>query len=91
MRTVGAEFRTAAAGEQRITAADRPREPLDAQPPAIFGDQIPARERQRVEIVDLFADDVAAERFALCQPHHRRLWLAVQSEVAVIGEQFGHL
>src|SRR6185295_11101051 len=58
VRAIGAELRTAAAGEQREAAADRPRRPLDPElPPAIFGDQIPARKRQRVEIVDLLADD----------------------------------
>ena len=91
MRTVGAELGAAAAGEQGIPSADRPGEEFDAHPPAILGDQIPARERQRVEVVDLLADDVAVQDLALRQPHHRGFGLAVEDEIAVFGEQLGHL
>ena len=44
--TVGAELGTAPARQQREPAADRPRRPPDADPPAaILGDQIPPRKR----------------------------------------------
>jgi hypothetical protein len=91
VRAIRAELRAAAAGEQRIAAANRTREQFDPELAAILGDQIPPRERQRIEIVDLLADDRPVERLALGQPHDRRLRLAVQEEIAVIGEQLGHL
>src|SRR5262249_58938028 len=66
VRAVRAELGTAAAREQRITAADRTRRPLDPEAvAAILGDEIPARERQRIEVVDLLADDDAARDPAL--------------------------
>src|ERR1019366_275473 len=55
VRAVGAELRTSAAREQREAAADGAREELEAHPRAIFGHQIPAWERQPIEIVDLLA------------------------------------
>ena len=91
VRAVGAELRAAAAREQRVAAADGAREELEAHPRAIFGDQIPARERQRIEIVDLLADDRALRDDALRQPHDRRFRLAVEDEIAVVGEQLRHL
>ena len=56
-----------------------------------LGDQIPARERQRVEIVDLLADDDPLGDVALRQPHHAGFRLAVEDEVAVAVEQLRHL
>ncbi len=91
VRTVRAELGAATAGEQRIPAADRPREPFGAHPSAVLGDQIPARKRQRVQIVDLLADDDAVRDLSLCQPHHGGFGLAVQDEIAMIGEELGHL
>jgi hypothetical protein len=90
MRAVRTELRAATAGEQRIAAPDRPREPLDAHPPAILGDEIPARERQRIEIVDRLAGHDARRNKPLSESHDARFGLAVEDEVAVIDEQFGH-
>ena len=93
VRAVRTEFRAAAAGEQRVSAADRARRPLDAEPAAaILRDQIPARERQRIEIVDLFAHDHPRRNLpGLRQTDRRRFRLAVEDEVAVVGEQLRHL
>src|SRR5207237_2945709 len=83
---------TAAAREQRIAAAHRARRPLDSESmAAIFRDEIPARKRQRIQILDLFADDEPARHLALREAHHGRLRLAVQDEVAVVAEELGHL
>ena len=92
MRAVGAELRAAAAGEQRVAAAHRARRPFDAELPlAILRDEIPARERQGIEVVDLLADDVSIGNVALGDPHDARFRLAVENEIAVIGEELRHL
>src|SRR5207302_504674 len=85
VRAVGAKFRTAAAREQRQSAADGTRRPLDAVPPiAIAGDQIPARKRQRIEIADRFRGEIARRDMAPRQAHHARFGLAVQNEIGMI-------
>ena len=92
VRAIRAELRAPAAREQRKAAAHRPRRKSDARlEPAILGDQIPARKRQRVQIVDLFADRHPARDVALRQAHHARFRLAVEDEVGVVAEQLGHL
>ena len=83
VRAVGAELGAAAAGEQRKPAADRPRRPLDAAlAPQSSVTQIPARKRQRVEIVDLLAGDDRLRDLALREAHDRRFGLAGDDEVA---------
>ena len=63
MRAVRAELRTPAAREQRVAAAERPREPFDAETsPPILGDQIPPGEGQRIEIIDLLENPQLASR-----------------------------
>ena len=92
MRAVRAELRAAAARQQREPAADRPREPLFSRlPAAVFPDQIPARKRQRVEVVDLLADHPAAGRRVVGEANDRRFGLALEHEIAVVGEELRHL
>src|SRR6185503_15439477 len=79
VRAVRAELGAAAAREQRIPAADRPRRPPDPERlAAILGDEIPPRKRQRVEIVDLLAHDDARWNVASGHAHDGGFGLAVQ-------------
>src|SRR6185312_995151 len=93
VRAVGAELGTPAAGEQRVAAADRTRRPLDAEAaPAVLGDEVPARERQRVEVVDLFRDrNPGRDHARLREAHHAGFGFALEDEVAVALEELRHL
>src|SRR5581483_2812328 len=78
VRAIRAELGAAAAREQRVAAADRPRGPLDPELlPAMLADQIPAGKWERVEVVDLLADGVARRDLSrLRHPHDARFRLA---------------
>jgi hypothetical protein len=92
MRAVGTELRTSAAGHQGKCPAHRPAG--KRQPPpciAALGDQVPARKRQRVQVVQRLARHPAAQHLACRQPHRPRLGLADDDEIARGLEQLRHL
>ena len=71
VRAIGAELRAAAAGQQRNAAAERTRRERQPPPSRSIGSEIPARERQRVEVGNLGADAVAVEPLAAGQALNR--------------------
>src|SRR5580765_3886136 len=91
MRAVGAELGTSSAGEHGETAARRPDEDRHAEAPALVVEQIPARERQAVEIRQLLADDFSGEMVAGDESHDRRFGLTLYQEVSMILEELRHL
>ena len=91
VRAVGAELRTAAAGQQRESTTCRPARIGNVETPAGLRNQIPSREGQAVEVVDLRAVDDTVEDLPGEQAHERRFGLARENEVGVIPEELGHL
>ena len=91
VRAVGAELGTAARGEHRQGAADRPAGERHPQLTARRDQRVPPREGQAVEVVDLRAGHDAAEPLSGDQPAQRGLWLSGDHEVAVAREQVRYL
>jgi len=92
MRAVGAELRTAAAGEERNAAAVRPPgerhgPPAGAQQPR----NVPLRKRQRVQIFDWLTLAVALECVPAREACDGRLRFTDDDEVRVIAEQLRQL
>src|SRR5262249_50787587 len=92
MWAVRAELRAAAAGEHRDAAADWPhRDAAGERRCARRRAQTPPWKGPRAEIVEPRARNDAGQLLAREQPARRRLWLSLQDEVGVIGEELWHL
>ncbi len=87
VRAVGAELGAAAACEQRVATAHWPGRPLEPEVRLAAAHEIPARERQRVEVGDRVARRHAPRDGAARQLHHAGFRLAVQDEIAVALEE----